>query len=97
MNSAGDPANSSVTLSDISGDGRFVLFESYSATNLGRDNNNHNIHIPYSLHDRDKDKNGIYDEPGLINTQAIRKPPRHVQFEGSKSFVRNISLSANAR
>lgn len=66
------------TLPSISNDGRFVAFFS-SANNLNLDALNNVIPMPEALgneqdvylHDRDKDGNGIFDEPGGIETRLI--------------------------
>ncbi|MEM7468646.1 MAG: PKD domain-containing protein [Pseudomonadota bacterium] len=68
------------TLPSISSDGRFVVFFS-SANNLNLDALNNVIPMPEAagreqdiyVHDRDKDGNGIFDEPGGIETKLISK------------------------
>ena len=68
LTSAGLEADGHSHTPQISADGRFVTFESY-ATNLvpGDMNNRQDIFV----HDRDADGNGIYDEPGGIETTRV--------------------------
>lgn len=52
----------------ISGDGRYVVFESEADTLVPNDTNGH---VDVFLRDRDSDGNGIYDEPGGVTTTRI--------------------------
>lgn len=52
----------------ISSDGRFVAFDSVSATLVANDGNGQK---DVFLHDRDADGDGIFDEPGAISTVRV--------------------------
>lgn len=74
-NDAGEPGNGNSAYPSISGDGRFIAFNSQSNNLVDGD--------PYPspactycgndvfVHDRDEDENGIFDEPGGISVTKI--------------------------
>jgi Tol biopolymer transport system component len=66
--SNGTQGNNGSAYPSISGDGRFVVFES-AATNLVAGDSNRLVDV--FIHDRDADGNGIFDEPGGIRTTRV--------------------------
>ena len=68
VDSGGGEANGDSNSPSISGDGRYVAFES-SAPDLVSSDNNGKVDI--FVHDRDADGNGIYDEVGGISTVRV--------------------------
>jgi RHS repeat-associated protein len=68
---AGVKGNMASSAPSISGDGRFVAFQS-EATNLAGDFPGGWRHI--YLHDRDTDQDGVFDEPGAISTTLVSRP-----------------------
>jgi Tol biopolymer transport system component len=77
ISSAGVGADGWSRLGDISANGRFVIFSS-TATNLvaGDTNGMHDVFV----HDRDADEDGIFDEPGEVETTRVS-----VASDGSES------------
>ncbi|MCB0012898.1 MAG: hypothetical protein KDE34_13385, partial [Anaerolineales bacterium] len=63
----------------ISADGRHIAFASF-ATNLVNNDTNGQIDIFY--HDRDTDNDGIFDEPGAINTARASIADDNTQANG---------------
>ncbi|MBN1146188.1 MAG: hypothetical protein JXA78_02955 [Anaerolineales bacterium] len=79
-------AQASGGLSDqphISGDGRFIVFRS-EATNLVTPDVGGFTDI--FLHDRDWDKDGIFDEPGFIRTVRISQDSADIQADDDSLF-----------
>jgi len=68
VDSGGGEANGDSNSPSISGDGRYVAFES-SAPDLVAGDTNGKVDI--FVHDRDADGNGIYDEVGGISTVRV--------------------------
>lgn len=68
VGSNGEQASKGGQDPDISANGRFVVFASYSAD---LDPTGNGIGLNIYLHDRDNDENGIFDEQGKIDTIRI--------------------------
>jgi WD40 repeat protein len=66
VDAAGHAADRDSLRSTISGDGRWVVFES-AATNWGP----HDFQSAVWVHDRDADSDGVFDEPGAIANVRI--------------------------
>ncbi len=75
----------------ISGDGRYVAFES-SATNLVAGDTNGSTDI--FVHDRDTDGDGIYDEPGAVSTVRVSVDSGGVEGDNNSNFP---SISGDGR
>jgi len=69
VTSQGTEATGSSTHPKLSGDGRFVMFQSF-AVDLVPDDNNGSRDI--FIHDRDADGNGVFDEPQAGATATLR-------------------------
>ena len=93
----------------ISGNGRFVTFES-CANNLVADDTVAPNFQDVFVHDRDGDGDGVFDEPGSISTRLISRNPAGVTADSSSlyptissdgqvvvfsSFSRDITLAAS--
>ena len=87
VSSAGVEANDGSTFSTISGDGRFVAFQS-AATNLVAADTNGVVDV--FVHDRDTDADGILDEPGAVSTSLASVSSTGVQGN-DRSEVPSIS------
>lgn len=75
----------------ISDDGRFVCFYSTSANlDAGDTNNTSDVFV----HDRDTDEDGIYDEPGAIETRRISVSSEGIQSDSDCYFP---EMSGNGR
>ncbi|MFO0972557.1 MAG: hypothetical protein U1A27_03830 [Phycisphaerae bacterium] len=81
VNSGGQQTNLNANSQnpDISGDGRFVVYDS-DATNLVASDFNGLADV--FLHDRDCDANGVFDEPGQIKTIRISVGPGQSDVNG---------------
>ena len=86
--SDGNEANAASNSPSISADGRHVAFES-SATNLVPGGSNGLFHI--FIHDRDTDRDGIYDEPGQVSTVQISVDSTGAEGIGGDSSACSIS------
>jgi Tol biopolymer transport system component len=76
----------------ISGEGRYVAFVSNSSGgDLDPDNSNDNFDV--FVRDRDTDSDGIYDEPGLVDTQLVS---RSAAGEGNFDSV-DPAISSNGQ
>jgi Tol biopolymer transport system component len=104
MSTSGSAGNGHSHNPSISGDGRFVAFESY-ATNLVADDTNDYCDYDFDglfndncldifLHDRDADTDGIFDEPGARTTLRASVGPSGTQANGES---RSPALSADGR
>ncbi|USO00225.1 MAG: hypothetical protein H6810_06070 [Phycisphaeraceae bacterium] len=75
----------------ISGDGRFVVFQSLAnnldVTRTGDPSNAYKLF----LHDRDADGDGIFDEPGAFTTRRIDVGPGGVSNDGFNAADPDIS------
>lgn len=92
VDSDGAEANDHSYFPSISGNGRFVAFES-DATNLVEGDTNGATDI--FVHDRDADDDGIYDKPGEVSTTRIS-----IASDGTEAMNGNStlpSISANGR
>jgi archaellum component FlaF (FlaF/FlaG flagellin family) len=74
--------------SDITPDGRIVVFRS-AATNLVPGDSNGVWDV--LVHDRDADEDGIYDEPGSITTTRVSVSSDGVQNNGNGGLASSIS------
>ena len=90
--SDGTPGNGWSAGPGISATGRFVSFYS-SATNLVPGDTNGEIDV--FLHDRDTDGDGVFDEPGAMNTRRVSVGPGGAQANGPSFDGDAPSLSAN--
>ena len=68
ISTAGVEANETSRNAAISGNGRFVAFDSL-ATNLVADDTNNSFDVFFR--DRDTDADGIFDEPGAVTTTRV--------------------------
>jgi Tol biopolymer transport system component len=88
---AGSEGNAGSGAPSISGDGRYVAFES-SATNLVPGGSDGSIHI--FVHDRDADGNGNYDEVGGISTVQVSVDSAGAEGDNNSNFP---SISSDSR
>jgi Tol biopolymer transport system component len=91
VRSDGTEADQASTAPSISGDGRYVAFESF-ATNLVAGDLNGLFDV--FVHDRDADGDGIYDEAGAISTVRVS-----VRSDGTEADQASAapSISADGR
>ena len=82
VSSAGTQADGGSVDPELSADGRYVVFAS-AATNLVPGDTNGVADI--FLHDRDTDRDGIFDEPGAIATTRLTVPAGGGQADGDSS------------
>jgi Tol biopolymer transport system component len=80
----GVPATALSINPSISGDGRYVAFES-EARNLVAGDTNDSADI--FVHDRDADEDGVFDEAGAIRTSRISIASDGTQANASSSFA----------
>ncbi|MFH1418717.1 MAG: Ig-like domain-containing protein [Planctomycetota bacterium] len=83
VDSTGAEPNGNSTYPNISADGRFVVFHSY-ATNLVAGDTNGAIDV--FVHDRDVDDNGIFDEPGGIETTRVSVDSGGAEGDAASSY-----------
>lgn len=77
--------NGFVSTVSISGDGRFVVFDSFASTLVPGDTNvcsPGNSCSDVFLRDRDSDDDGVFDEPGTTTTTRISVGPGGVEGNG---------------
>jgi Tol biopolymer transport system component len=88
---SGAQANDGSAQVDISGDGRFVTFDSFASNLVPGDTNGV---LDVFLRDRDTDADGIFDEPGAVSTARMS-----VRDNGSQVVFRSAYpvISANGR
>jgi len=84
VDSAGAEGNNNSNFPSISGDGRFVAFES-DATNLVGVGNDNNVSTDVFVHDRDTDGDGLYDEPGAVSTIRVSVDLAGVEGNGNSN------------
>ena len=77
--------------SAISGNGRYVAFQSFATNLVAGDTNNF---TDIFVHDRDSDGNGIFDEPGSVSTTRVSVNSSGLQ---GNSFSGSASISADGR
>jgi hypothetical protein len=82
----------------ISGDGRFVAFTSRASNLVAGDTNNSD---DVFVHDRDADGNGVFDEPGAIETRRVSLTDAGLQSGGLSGTTsigwRGPSISRDGR
>jgi Ca2+-binding RTX toxin-like protein len=83
VHSTGIQGNQNSVLPSLSADGRVVAFASYGSTNLvpGDTNGTWDIFV----HDRDTDRDGVFDEPDAIRTRRVSVRSTGVQGNGPSS------------
>jgi Tol biopolymer transport system component len=91
VDSAGAEGNGNSNFPSISGDGRYVAFES-DATNLVGVGNDTNGSTDVFVHDRDTDGDGQYDEPGEVSTVRVSVDSADVEGNGDSNLP---SISAD--
>jgi hypothetical protein len=91
VDSAGTEGDNNSNFPSISGDGRYVVFES-DATNLVGIGNDNNVSTDVFVHDRDTDGDGQYDEPGHVSTIRVSVDLAGVEGNGDSN---NPSISAD--
>ena len=91
VDSGGNEGNGHSYSPSISGNGRYVAFESI-ATNLVPSGSNGLVHI--FVHDRDADGDGIYDEAGATSTAQMSVNSAGTEADGDSS---SASISADGR
>ena len=91
VDSAGAEGNNNSNFPSISGDGRYVAFES-DATNLLGVGNDTNGSTDVFVHDRDTDEDGQYDEPGEVSTVRVSVDSAGAEGNGNSN---NPSISAD--
>jgi Tol biopolymer transport system component len=91
VDSAGAEGDDNSNFPSISGDGRFVAFES-DATNLVGVGNDNNVSTDVFVHDRDTDGDGQYDEPGEVSTVRVSVDLASAEGNGDSN---NPSISAD--
>ena len=91
MTSEGGEGNGDSNSPSISGDGRYVTFESI-ATNLVSGGSNGSVHI--FVHDRDADGDGICDEVGAISTTQVSVDSGGTEGNGDSS---SASISSDGK
>ncbi len=84
VDSAGIQGNGDSNFPSISGDGRYVAFES-DATNLVGVGNDNNGSTDVFVHDRDTDGDGLYDEPGEVSTVRVSVDLDGVEGNGNSN------------
>jgi Ca2+-binding RTX toxin-like protein len=89
--SSGAQANGDSFQPSLSADGRFVAFAS-EATNLVPGDTNRQGDV--FVHDRDADRDGVFDEPGAITTRRVSVRSTGVQ---ANAWSGGPSLSADGR
>ena len=89
--SSGTQANDGSAQVDISGDGRFVTFDSFASNLVAGDTNGV---LDVFLRDRDTDADGIFDEPGAVSTARMS-----VRDNGGQAVFRSAYpvISADGR
>jgi len=97
VSSGGTQGNSTSWVASISGDGRFVAFQS-AASNLVDEDTNNTVDV--FVHDRDTDEDSLFDEPEAISTTRVSVPnladqPTLGEEGDAPSF--DPSLSADGR
>jgi len=75
----------------ISGNGRYVVFSSEASNLVDGDTNGHR---DVFLRDRDTDQDGLYDEPGFVETTRISKASSGAQANGDSW---EVAISPDAR
>ena len=91
ISSAGLEADGECTRPRLSGDGRFVVFQS-AATSLVADDTNGQYDV--FLHDRDSDENGLFDESGGIATTRVSVDSLGVEADNVSNWP---DISADGR
>jgi len=91
VDSAGVEGNGISNFPSISGDGRYVAFESLSTNLVAGDGNGFS---DVFVHDRDADGNGAYDEPGAISTVRVSVDLDGVEGNGNSNAP---SMSADSK
>lgn len=94
LTSAGAQSNDHSHEPSISGDGRYVAFHSW-ATNLVPGDTNGKTDV--FLHDRDTDRDGVFDERGATSIRRISVSERAAQITVTNGYASHAFVSANGR
>lgn len=91
----GTQADAACRYPSLSADGRYVAFESFAGTLVPGDTNSY---WDVFVHDRDLDADGVYDEPGQVQTRRVSVASDGSQAEamGTYTYGQTV-LSADGR
>jgi hypothetical protein len=87
--SAGEEGDGESDYPAITASGRFVMFRSSASNLVAGDTNGVN---DVFVHDRDTDRDGIYDEPGAVRTERVSVSSDGAEGDGAV-FLASISAS----